>query len=496
MPTAFEDRFVNERARMRGSEAALRERVEQFSRGPKAKAILMTTLNYESTGHLDFSLFTCPPVLDHGKGAKLYDIDGHEYIDLHAGFTVNVLGHGNEEVNQAMKEQMDRLNHFAELPVESRAELARLLCERHPGDFEKRIMWAVTGGEAVEIAMKLARWYTGKPIIITHWGDYHGRTAGAMALTGKAFMMAYSFPVPPADTAVSRIPFPYCYRCPYGKEYPSCELFCADQFEKMFESKETWFNNPKAKVTNVAAMLIEPFQSSAGYMLAPLPYLKRMKEISEKYDFMLVSDEVQNGMGRTGKMWAIEHAGVAPDLITMAKSLCNGLPLAAVTGRKEIMNSWGPGAHSSTFTAYPTACAGGVKVMEIFERDNVLASVAEKGKYFLDGLEELGRCHPSIGHINGLGLYLSIELVKDRKTKEPADDATSWASIELVNEGLLCITSGYYFNRICFAPPLVIEKSEIDRAIQILDRVLGKAEAKFGIQAAQSTRAQTITAEN
>jgi 4-aminobutyrate aminotransferase / (S)-3-amino-2-methylpropionate transaminase / 5-aminovalerate transaminase len=495
LPTAFEERVIQERARMRGSEAALRERVEQFSRGPKAKSILLSTLQYESTGHLDFSLFTCPPVLDHGKGAKVYDIDGNEYIDLHAGFTVNVLGHGNDEVNQAMKDQMDRLNHFAELPVESRAKLARLLCERHPGDFEKKIMWAVTGGEAVEIAMKLARWYTGKPIIITHWGDYHGRTAGAMALTAKAFMMAYSFPVPPADTAVSRIPFPYCYRCPYGKEYPSCDLFCAGQFEKMFESKETWFNNPKAKVTNVAAMLIEPFQSSAGYMLAPLPYLKRMKEISEKYDFMLVSDEVQNGMGRTGKMWAIEHADVAPDLITMAKSLCNGLPLAAVTGRKEIMNSWGPGAHSSTFTAYPTACAGGVKVMEIMDRDQIIQGAAAKGKYFLDGLEDLARRHPSIGHISGLGLYLSIELVKDRVTKEPADEATAWASIELVNEGLLCITSGYFFNRICFAPPLVIQKQEIDRAIQILDRVLGKAEARFGIQSSRAAHVQTITAE-
>ena len=481
MPTALEDRILQERARMRGSEAGLRERVEQFSRGPKAKKILMNTLTYESTGHLDFSLFTCPPVLDHGKGAKLYDVDGNEYIDLHAGFTVNVLGHGNDEVNDAMKVQMDKLNHFAELPVESRAELARLLCERHPGEFDKKIMWAVTGGEAVEIAIKLARWYTGKPIIITHWGDYHGRTAGAMGLTAKAFMMAYSYPIPPADTAVARIPFPYCYRCPYGKEYPSCDLFCADQFEKMFESKETWLNNPKAKITNVAAMLIEPFQSSAGYILAPLPYLKRMKEIAEKYDYMFISDEVQSGMGRTGKLWAIEHAGVAPDLITMAKSLANGLPLAAVTGRKEILDSWGPGAHSSTFTAYPTACAGGVKVMEIFTRDRIIECAESKGRYFLDGLENLALHHPSIGNVSGLGLYLAIELVTDRTTKDPAAEATAWASMELVNEGILCITSGYFFNRLCFAPPLVIEKSEIDDALRILDGVLTRMEAKFGI---------------
>ena len=468
---------------MRTSVEALKERVEKYGRGPKSKAILNTTLENESIGHLDFALFTCPPVLDRGSGATLWDVDGNEYIDLHAGFTVNALGHANAEVNEAMKVQMDKLNHFAELPMESRAELARLLCERHPGDFEKKIMWAVTGGEAVEIAMKLSRWYTGKPIIITHWGDYHGRTAGAMALTAKAFMMAYSFPVPPADTAVSRLPFPYCYRCPYDKEYPSCDIYCAKQVEKMFESKETWFNNPKTSVTNVAAMLIEPFQSSAGYMIAPLEYLKRMKELCEKYEFLFVSDEVQNGMGRTGKMWAIEHAGVAPDLITIAKSLSNGLPLAAVTGRKEIMDSWGPGAHSSTFTAYPTACAGGIKVMEIYERDHILEQATEKGCYFKTGLLDLASRHPSIGLVDGLGLYLSIELVKDRKTKEPAGDATGWASAELVNEGLLCITSGYYFNRICFAPPLVITKAQIDRALQILDNVLAKMETKFGIEA-------------
>jgi 4-aminobutyrate aminotransferase/(S)-3-amino-2-methylpropionate transaminase len=228
-------------------------------------------------------------------------------------------------------------------------------------------------------------------------------------------------------------------------------------------------------------MLIEPFQSSAGYIMSPLPYLKRMAEIAQKYDYLFVSDEVQNGMGRTGKLWAIEHAGAAPDLIAMAKSLCNGLPLSAVSGRKEILDSWGPGAHSSTFTAYPTACAGGVKLFEIFERERILQQAAEKGAYFLSGLEDLQKRHPSIGHLNGLGLYLSIELVKERKTKEPAGDATGWALSELVKEGVICIHSGYYFNRLCFAPPLVIEKAEIDRALQTLDRVLGKMESKFDI---------------
>ena len=343
MTTSFENRILEERAKMRGSAENLLSRVRENSRGENSRQLLEKTLQYESIGHLSFALFTCPPVLDYGKGARLYDVDGNEYIDLHAGFTVSPLGHGNNEVNNAIKEQMDKLNHFAELPVAPRAELARILCERHPGEFEKKLFWATTGGEAVEISMKLARWYTGKPIIITHWGDYHGRTAGAMALTGKAFMMAYNYPIPPADNAIVRFSFPYCYRCPWDKSYPSCDLFCADQLEQMFESKETWLNNPKAGITNVAAFIIEPFQSSAGYLIPPLPYLARLKEIAEKYDFLFVSDEVQAGMGRTGKLWAVEHGEVAPDLIVMAKSLSNGLPLSAVTGRTEILDSWVPG---------------------------------------------------------------------------------------------------------------------------------------------------------
>ena len=482
MATPFEDRIINERNKMRGSEEMFRKRVAESSLGDRNKEILYQTLKYESIGHLDFALFGSPPVLDYGKGARVYDVDGKAYIDMHAGFTVNVLGHGNDEVNNVMKAQMDKLNHFAELPMGPRAELAKMLCDRHPGNFDKKIFWAVTGGEAVEIAMKLSRWYTGKPIIITHWGDYHGRTAGAMALTGKAFMMAYSYPIPPMDTAVIRIPFPYCYRCPFGKKYPACDIFCAKQVEAMFESKETWFNNPRANITNVAAFLIEPFQSSAGYMLAPLEYLQYLKYIADKYDFLFVSDEVQCGMGRTGKQWAIEHAGVAPDLITMAKSLCNGLPLSAVTGEKRIMDSWGPGAHSSTFTAYPTACAGGVKVLEIFERDHIIQKAVEKGNYFLKGLEYLYEHHPIIGDYTGLGLYLSIELVNNRNTKEPAVEATAWINGEILKEGLICISSGYYSNRLCFAPPLVIEEAEIKDALTIIDKVLKGAEKKFDIR--------------
>ena len=483
MARPLEDRLPAEREKMRGSEQALRDRTDKFARGPRSKQILEKTLTYESNGHNSYAFFQSPPVIERGNGAILIDVDGNEYIDLHAGFTVAALGHNNEEVNAAIVEQLGNFTQFAELPMAIRAELARIISERHPGDFSTKIFWAVTGGEAVEIAMKMTRWYTGKPIILTHWGDYHGRTAGAMALTGISASMAYHYPIPPLDTAVIRVPFAYCYRCPYDKTYPECELYCADQVEELFETNRTWLNNPKAKITNVAAMIIEPFQSSAGYIIPPLGYLRRLKEISEKYDFLFVSDEVQSGMGRTGKLWAIEHAEVAPDLITMGKSISNGLPISAVTGRKEILDSWGPGAHASTFSASPPACAGGVKVFEIFDRDNVLERVAELGEHFLNGLQDLSEKHPSIGHYDGLGLYLGIELVKDRESKEPAAEAAGWAMNKLLESGVICLYSGYYGNRLMFAPPLVIKKHEIDEALAILDKVLGNMEAKFGIPA-------------
>lgn len=479
MPVALEDRILAERAKMRSSKEALLQRVEQNARGQKSKEILEETLQYESIGHLDFALFACPPVFERGEGATLWDVDGNEYIDCHAGFAVNGLGHGNKEVADAIYEQMTKVMQFAELPMKIRAELARRMAEKHPGKFDKKVFFAVTGGEAVEISVKLARWYTGKPLIITHSGDYHGRTALAQALTSKAFMIAYNNPMWAADAGVTRLPFPYCYRCPWGQEYPSCDIFCAKQLRQQFENKESPFRNPRANINNVAAFVIEPFQSSAGYIMPPLEYLRELQNICREYDMLLVVDEVQTGMGRTGKWWAGEHADLEPDLMTMAKSISNGLPISMVTGRADILDSWGPGAHSTTFTGYPAGCAGGVKVLDIFERERIVEQAAEKGAYFLSGLEDLYQRHPMIGHYNGKGLWLSIELVRDRVTKEPADDETAWMTQQLVNEGLMCISSGYYYNRLCFAPPLVITKAEIDKAMGILDRVLYAVEDRF-----------------
>ena len=479
---AFESRILQERAKIKSSVEQLRNRVEQSAHGPKSKEILRKTLDHESIGHLYWGLFPCPPVVERAEGAKMWDADGKEYVDFHSGFSVNILGHCNPEVNEAIKTQLDKIQQFAELPAGVRVEFAEKILELLPWDYPKKCQIMVTGGEAIEVAMKLSRWYTGKPLILTQYGDYHGRTAGAMALTSKSSMMAFHYPNLPADSGIFRFYFAYCYRCPFGYSYPSCDLQCVKALEYLFESKETWLNNPGAGITNVAAMLIEPYQSSAGYIIPPPEYLQGLKAICDRYGILFISDEIQSGMGRTGKMWAIEHSGVVPDMITIAKSISNGIPISVCAGRKEIMDSWGPTAHCTTFSGYPVACAGGVKVVEIFQRDRIAEMVAEKGEILAEGLADLKKRHPLVGHVDCQGLYAGIELVRDRKTKEPAGKETAFVSTNCLDQGLICIASGYFYNRLAFAPPYVISREEIKQGLDILDRVLTDAEAKFDIK--------------
>jgi 4-aminobutyrate aminotransferase-like enzyme len=256
----------------------------------------------------------------------------------------------------------------------------------------------------------------------------------------------------------------------------------------MFQNKETWLNNPAAGITNVAGMIIEPFQSSAGYIIPPPEYLKGLKNLCDKYGILFVSDEVQTGMGRTGKMWAVEHADVVPDLITVAKSISNGLPISLCMGRQEVLDSWGPGGHCTTFCGYPVACAGGLRVAQIMKRDNIPGQAHEKGLYLEECLRGLMDKHPLIGDFNIKGLYAGVELVRDRKTKEPATKETAFVSASCLKEGLIFISSGYHYNRIAFAPPLIISREEISRGVEILDRVLTQTEEKFEIKRPATVR--------
>ncbi len=480
MPKKFEDRVLEERKKLQVTKEELNVRVDAAPYGSKSKEYLKRWVKVESTGEVGFALWSCPPLIERGSGAKVVDADGKEYIDCINGFSVNNLGICNPEVVEAIREQAGKLIHYFDLPTPPRVKLSEKLVQITPGDFPKKVIYSSTGSEIIEAAMKLVRWYTGKPFILTPYGDYHGRTAAAQALTGKGGEWIYNYPIPPQDTGVFFFPYPYCYRCSFDKTYPACDLFCVKYLEDLFESKEAPFRDPKAGISSIAAIIIEPMQSSAGYIVPPQEYLVRLKELCDKYDVVLVVDEIQAGMGRTGKMWGCEHSGIAPDLITIAKTLGGGIALSAIVGREEILDSWGPGAHLGTFSGNALACAAGCKVLEIIERDNIPAKAAEKGVYFLDGLKQIAKAHSLVGDASGIGLYLSLEFVKDKKTKEPAIEETGFMATECLKEGLICEHSGYYFNRFNLIASLLIKKEEIDQALDILDRVIARAEEKFG----------------
>ncbi len=483
MIKSFEERILGERKEMRLDLKDFSSRVDKSPYGPKTKKLLHRWIECESPGSVGFGMHECFPVMQRGLGATITDADGRNYIDLISGFSVSNVGLCHPKVVEAIKTQATQLIHYFDLPTPPRIELSERLIEISPGDFPKKVLYGTTGGEAVDIAMRLSRWFTGKPFILTPYGDYHGVTTGPMALTGKGGIWSYYYPNLPANSGVAYFPYPYCYRCPFDKTYPNCDIYCVKHLHSLFSSKETPFGDPKSKINNVAAIFIEPFQGSAGYIIPPKEYLLKLRELCDKYDILLVTDEIQSGMGRTGKMWASDHSGVASDIMIVGKSLAGGLALSAIIGKKEIMNSWGPGASISTFGGSVLSCAVANQVLEIMKTERIIQRAEKTGRYFLKNLQDLSEDHPIVGNVDGKGLFIGIEFVRNRKTKEPADEETSFIGNELLKEGVVCEDpAGYYYNRINLLPSLVISEKEIDEAVKIFDRVLHRTERKFGIR--------------
>jgi len=477
---SFQD-YLKERKVMGVTQEELKNRIEESSYGLKTKELLRKWLEVESTGEPGFAVFRCPPLMDSGLGATVWDADGKEYIDCLGGFSVSNIGLCNPEVIDEMTKQAKKLIHYYDFPNRPRIELSAKLIRVTPGDFRKKVIYSTTGSEAVETAVQLARWYTGKPFILVAYGAYHGRTPGTMGLTGKANMWFYYHPVTPADNAFSCFPYPYCYRCPYDKEYPQCDFYCLKFLEYFFQNSQAPFMDIAKGVSNTAAILIEPMQGSSGYIIPPQSYLVKLQELCRKYGILLIVDEIQTGMGRSGKMWACEHSGVAPDLMTFGKGLGGGLPISGVIGRREIMDSWGPGAHLGTFAGTCLASAVANKVLEIMQRDNFPKKAKEMGDYFAAELESLAKEHPIIGDVKGRGLFIGIEFVRDKKTKEPASQESSFMIEECLKEGLICQLSGYFGNRFSLIPPLVISGEQINRALKIFDTVFTRTERKFNL---------------
>ncbi|HTO93617.1 MAG TPA: aspartate aminotransferase family protein, partial [Bacteroidota bacterium] len=447
--------------------------------GEKSKEWARRWVECESFGGVGLGLFDVSPIMESGCGSFLYDADGKEYLDFLSGFSVSALGNNNAEINAIFRKQLDHLTHFFDLPHVERIKLAEKLCRSSRMRGSTKVMFGVTGSDAIELAVRAARYFTGQPYILTAYGDYHGVTYGTMGLTSKGNMQPYFYPVRP-NMDVGYFPFPHAYRSP-NERYPGFDMGSLKLFEAMLDGKETPYTDGAYGKCNVAAILVEPFQSSAGYYIPPREYLQELRRIADRFGMLLIVDEIQAGLGRSGKLWAFEHSGIEPDMICTSKALGGGLPLSAVIARAEILEDWGPGAHVSTQAANVVACAAGNYIIDVVSSEPFLAGVRESGAYLLERMKDLQARHAIVGYLDNCGLYTGIELVKDRTTKEPASDAAVFVRDQSVKAGLLFEKGGYYHNRLQLIPPLNISRKELDRAAEILDHVFGAAEKEYGI---------------
>jgi len=407
---------------------------------------------------------TTPAFVREARGAVMIDVEGRELIDFAGGIGVNNVGHCHPKVVAAVKDQAEKCIHscFHVSMYEAYVQLAAQLNSLAPGDFEKMTMFANSGAEAVENAVKIARYAKKRPAIICFENAFHGRTYMGMSLTSK--IRPYKLGFGPFASEVYRMPFAYCYRCPFGLEYPNCDTACADYLEDYFIS----YVAPEA----TAAVIAEPIQGEGGFVTPPPEYFPKIRKICDKYGIALIVDEVQSGAGRTGKMFAIDHWGVVPDIITMAKSLAGGMPLSAVIGRAEMMNAPHVGGLGGTYSGNPVACRAALAVLEILQEDGLMSRGAELGKKILEGLTSLQDQFEIIGDVRGKGAMLAMELVKDRETKEPAAETAAALTKRCYEKGLVILSCGNHGNVIRFLMPLVISDEQLDRGMAILGEAL------------------------
>jgi 4-aminobutyrate aminotransferase / (S)-3-amino-2-methylpropionate transaminase / 5-aminovalerate transaminase len=339
-----------------------------------------------------------------------------------------------------------------------------------PGRFPKKTFFVNSGAEAVENAVKIARAHTGRSGIIAFEDAFHGRTMMTLALTSKTHPYKAGFAPFPGD--VYRIPYAYCYRCSYSLKYPSCDLFCARHLEDTFKRV--------VASEDVAAVIAEPVLGEGGFVVPPKDYFKLLIEICHKHGVLFIADEVQSGFGRTGTLFASEYYGIEPDILVTAKSLGGGLPLAAITGRAEIMDAPGVGALGGTFAGNPLSCAAALAVLDIFDREDLLNRANELGNRFQKRAREWQRRWPIIGDIRGLGGMQAIELVQSPEGREPAPEETKQITRYCYEHGLITITAGSYSNVIRVLVPLVVTNEQMDEGLDVLESALQSVYEKKG----------------
>jgi 4-aminobutyrate aminotransferase len=427
--------------------------------GPKAKALI------ERDGKVVSPSYTrsYPFVMARGSGATVEDVDGNVFLDCAAGIAVNSTGHSHPEVVAAIVDQAQKFLHMSgtDFYYEPQVRLGEEMDAVAPFSGPKRSFFSNSGSEAVEAAIKLARYHTRRHGIIAFLGSFHGRTLGSLSLTSSRAIQRKGFGPPLGGTY--HAPFANCYRCPLGLRPEGCDAACLDFLE---DQVLVHLVSPD----EVAAIVVEAIQGEGGYVVPPAQFHQRLRELTRKHGMLLVVDEVQSGMGRTGKMFAIEHFGVEPDVVTVAKGVASGLPLGVTTAKSEMM-AWPPGAHASTFGGNPVSCVAALVTIKLL-REKLMANAAAVGAHFIDRIKALQEKHAIIGDVRGKGLMIGVELVKDRKTKERAIKERDQLVDECFKRGLLVLGAGR--NALRLSPPLVLSKDEADIAVGILDAALAE----------------------
>ncbi len=398
----------------------------------------------------------------HGEGHILYDSAGRGYLDFACGIATTSLGHHHPAVTEAIKDQADKLLHICNALgyLEPVGRLAAMLADSCPDPLDT-VFFCNSGAEAIEAAMKLARRVTGRPGIVAFRGAFHGRTFGAASITSSS--INYRLGYEPLLPAVYLTPFPNVYRY-FGDDEEAATAGAMGALRTLLAHE--------IPASSVAAIVIEPIQGEGGFNPAPAAFLRELRALCDEHGILLVCDEVQTGMGRTGKMWAFEHAGIVPDVMCVAKALANGMPIGAIVTRRELQERWGVGAHGPTFGGNPVSCAAGVAVMRTIDEQGLVANAAALGEELQVALRDVMAEDDRIGDVRGQGLMVGVEFVKDRATREP-DTETSEAMITAAaDHGLLVLNCGTHHNVIRFLPPIDVTPEEIARGAQLFKAAL------------------------
>ncbi len=422
--------------------------------GPRAQAIIERDHAVVSPSYT-----RCYPlVAANGAGCMVEDVDGNRFLDFNAGIAVVATGHCHPRVVEAIRNQAERLIHMSgtDFYYEEMVALAEKLAGIAPGGPDRRVSFGNSGAEAMEASIKLARYATGRDKIIAFLGSFHGRTIGALSLTARKAVQREGFG--PLMPGVVHAPYPYCYRCPFGEEPDHCAVECVSHIENTLLKTI-------APARETAAIAVEPVQGEGGYIVPPTKFFDELARVARQNGILLVFDEVQSGMGRTGKMWAAEHFDAVPDIFAVAKGIASGLPLGATVARADLM-TWPPGAHASTFGGNPVACAAALVTIALLEEE-LLENAARMGDYLMSRMREWPARFPSVGDVRGLGLMIGVELVRDQKTREKAPELRDQVVARAFERGLLVLGAGD--NTIRLSPPLVVTRDQCDFAIETLE---------------------------